>query len=225
MTQTYHAGIHGRITDTPDIQSGFSKAQDGIESALTHYYGDADPSAAATPPWDGNQYGTVWVDANDPDNPITKRWEKLDGTPTPWGWRTLSAPLVHHLDEADWFDLPSNGVEVADTGWHPAGESLSVLLDAVQAVPIRRVTAVLVKLTVTAGGDIVGANAYIAFRKLGSAGEGIRHFAQVKARPTTEAMFWLQLDAAEKYDWQAFVGDTTPSFNHTGKVVAYATDH
>lgn len=223
--QTYHSGANGRIAETVDIMAGIAAAERGIETAWSHCYGTDDPSIGATPEWGADEYGRTWTDANDPDNPILKRWEKLDGSAEPWGWRVLRVPLIKHIPEAQWFDLPAStpSPQAADVPW--TNESLTVPLDGVQDVPLKRVTAVLVMVQVIAAGDITAADdGYFAVRTMGSAGNGIRVFAQAQNRPFNMAPFWLVLDGNEEFEWEATVGITTPGFAHTAKVVAYAEE-
>lgn len=211
MTQKWRTSSYTVPVTSTLVGDHLVDLDDGVETALTHYYGDTDPSIGAS--WGADQLGVYWLDSTnvlgnggDDLGIVVKRWEKLDTTPT-YGWRTLGlrsytplAAITNKLDLADQGDVAFTDCDLtADT----SAKAISVLL------------------MVSVEDSAPGASVYAAFRKNGVTADAreIRVYPQVAGIHNT-AMVMVDLDAGQvlEYSIEASGADT---FNLRADIVGY----
>jgi hypothetical protein len=185
--------------------------KDGVDSAVTHYYGTTDPSSGAS--WGADQMGILWYDSNnvmsaggDDLGLVVKRWEKLTTDPT-YGWRTLYVrifvPLAANTNKL-------NLADQGDVGFTDCDLTLDTSTRAVAAL-----------LMVTVEDSAPGAAYYAAFRKNGvtTDAQTVRVYPQV-AGIYNSAMIAVELDSGQifEYSIEASGADT---FNLRVDVIGY----
>ncbi len=229
MSQDYHSGSSGaRTTTSSDHDDYMVDNRNGVESALTHYWGPSDPSAGASPAWGAAELGTIWIDTTDPQNPVAKMWCRLDATPT-YGWRTMRVPKIKWLtatalaSRAITFSpaSPATG-DVAFTA-----VDLTTLLDTLQdsTQVTHLVVAVLLRIRVRTGASETVPttdDAYFGVRPTGAGASSQNNvYAQVANR-YFEAQVWVPLDANESFDFKVEVGGGTAGFEYAAWIDAIA---
>ncbi len=165
---------------------------DGVDTAVTHYYGSTDPSSGAS--WGAAQLGILWFDSTnsveaggDDLGLVVKRWEVLTDTPT-YGWRTLNLRSYTPLE-------PNvNKLNLADQG-----DVAFTDCDLTTETSARAVAALLM---VTVEDSAPGAAVYVAVRKNGQEADAQtrRVYPQV-AGIFNSAMIVVELDAGQVYEY------------------------
>jgi hypothetical protein len=163
----------------------------GIDTAVTHYYGTTDPSLGNS--WGEAELGVLWFDSfnvlgngGDDLGLVVKRWEKLDAVPT-YGWRTLGIRSYTALEpNTNVLDLVGLG-DVAFTGC------------AVQAQTSVRAVAAL--LLVTVEDSAPGTDVYAAFRRPGTVEVRDRRVYPQAAGIPSAALVLVELDQAQTFEY------------------------
>lgn len=97
MTQKWDTTTYPKSAVGDDVDDLFARLIDGIDTAITHYYGTADPSTGS---WGAAQLGAIWIESDnaiggsgDDEGAVWKIWSILDSTPT-YGWREISVRAI-----------------------------------------------------------------------------------------------------------------------------------
>lgn len=224
MTQKWNSGSEPVPAIDDFMDDVVDDLQEGVETAITHDSGSADPSSGAPAAWGANDVGRIWHDRTDPANPKLKIWQQLSATPT-YGWRTLRLLKTRYLGAPQAVTFTTASPAASDVVWEDV--NLTTLLDGAgvqdtsQTAPTVR--AVLLKIQVAAGAsETLGAtgsdSCYLAVREKGST-QDIRIQPQIADR-YFYAYVWVGLDSSEVFQFMVDVGGGTPNFRYAAWVVA-----
>jgi len=229
VSQDYILGTTDEIdtsADTVDVIQG--KTELGFRDAITRYSGTADPSSGAG--WGAAEVGAIWIDITDAQNPVTKQWQQLTGTPT-YGWRTLRLRKRHMLTAPVAITLADATPITADVLTF-TDKDVSTELDTVTDDDAMLVVAVCLRVRVRENGTVKAA----AAADIGDSGAdgtiGGLHFRekgttveqcvspQVSGMPV-EKTLWIELDASEIFQYAAVVGSASPSLAYDIQLIGY----
>lgn len=194
MTQKWNTGSYPAPTGATVGSDRFVDLQDGLETALTHDAGTADPSSGAPAAWGASEIGRIWLDrtnerygGGDDLGVVTKRWERTGAS----SYGFVTHPLV---------------------SWHPVSPSTvvveSTLLNGLAWRDLDLTTttssyAVRVLLNVEVQDDHgVGSGVYAALRKNGLSEErvALRVYPQVATLPNRQ-QFMVEVDANQVLEY------------------------
>lgn len=197
MTQQWRTSSY----PVPDAATVFSDhlvdLDQGIETAVTHYYGATDPSSGAS--WGAAQVGSLWFDSTnsveaggDDLGLVVKRWEVLTDDPT-YGWRTLGVRSYVALEpNVNKLNL-SNQTNVSATDCDVTSDTSA--------------RAVAVLLQVQAADHVPAATVYAAFRKNGTTTDAQerRIYPQVADLPISQQIA-VELDSGQIFEYSIAAG-------------------
>lgn len=193
---------------------------DGIETAITHYAGDVDPSTGAS--WGVNQVGAYWldldVDGTDTD-PVLKRWEDLTGGGS-YGWRWMRHWRWHYLSAPQSVSFSPGSPYTSDQV--ATDVDLTTLLDSVQTNTAKTVVAVLMRVKVVDTGTLGTGSAnevYAEFKKKGDT--VVQQVRCLVSNVENEQTIIVGLDASEIFQFAVVVANTSPSFTLEAEVIGY----
>lgn len=205
--------------DSPDTWA--QRQSEGIDTAITRYWGTADPSSGAG--WGSAQRGALWYDEGaDEYNPTLKEWLRHNTGGTDYAWRLVKSRRHLVPEPRTAITMPFASPATADQVWTTL--SLATMLNTLQGATWQRpkVYEVVLEVEVTAGASEVitdPAKGYLAFRKKGGTDE-IKCHAQVAGRPIRyEITVPVDTSSVEDLETRLFVGTGTPSFSFTVKLV------
>lgn len=216
MVQAYDSSTGYQADPADALNVLFTRLCNGVEAALSTYYGASDPSSGALPSaWAGaGECGREWYDCGvdgTAANPVKKLWCQLTAGPT-YGWRKLGQKKTKYLD-APVAVAGINALSGGSADIAIAAISLATDLDTV-GVPdagdaAHRVTAVWLRVKFRGGAaETLGTGAtetpYLRFRKTGATDEQRIH-AQADGggftARQTERVIRVPLDASEQLDF------------------------
>lgn len=175
-----------------DVFAGYM--QDGLDTALTHFYGASDPSSGAPTPWGAAELGTVWTQDPGGGSYTTVDWIWAELTAGNYGWRRRRIPKLI------WLDTPVEAVAAASATEAAYGDvSLAAALsasvqDSGQSLPLVGLVCLRVVITPTAA-VAAGDHCYMKFRKKGTTNE-FKCKGIVNGVPSTYQI-WVGLDTSE----------------------------
>jgi len=210
----------------------FTKLINGVEAALSSFYGATDPSTGS---WGSGQLGYRWI-STDPalghsdSNPAVYRWEQTDSVGPTYGWVLLGL--------LGWrrHDTPANRAlsfspaspATANVAWsdHSFASQLDTERTAQGISTDKLAYAAKLRIRVEAADTIpTGASnetkGYFAIRRKGDTGDGARIYAQVADRALEQEVV-VFLDSAETAQFAVQVEDgASPSFKYEAWVEAW----
>lgn len=197
MVQKWNTAAYPVPTSSTLVGAHLIDCDEGIETAITHYYGTTDPSTGAS--WGADEIGTLWydstnvIDAGGDDLGLTvKRWEKLTTDPT-YGWRTLyTRAYVAVEPNTNKLNL-SNQTNVSATD-----------CDLTSDTSARAVAALL---QVQVADHTPASGVYAAFRKNGTTTDAQerRVYPQVADLPTCQQVM-VELDSGQIFEYSIAAG-------------------
>lgn len=203
--------------DDPDVW--MQRQSEGIDTAVTRYWGTTDPSAGAG--WGSAQRGALWEDEGaDEYNPTLKEWLRFDTGGTDYAWRPVRSRRVFNPEPRVAVTMPFASPAGADQPWTTL--SLATLLLTLQDPTFQKVkpaeVVLEVEVTADAAETLGAADGYLAFRKKGGTDE-VKVLAQVPARPIRDNHVVVPLDANGDLETRVIVGGGAPAFVFAVKVV------
>ncbi len=193
MTQKWNTTANPEPTSATYYNEAGVDLIDGVNTAITRFYGTADPSSGAS--WGADEVGTTWLDstnatagAGDDLGVVVKVWSVLTAAPT-YGWRTRNARAYIALE-------PNVNV-LADTD-----ESTAAFADLVLTGDTStRAVAALIQVEVEDSGT-PAAGVYAEFRKNGTTTDARsrRIYPQVTDIPVMQ-QFIVELDVAQTLEY------------------------
>lgn len=219
MTQAWNNTGFPAAATTDDIDVAGAALINGVKTALTRYWGSADPSSGAPTAWGSAELGTEWWDSTDTDNPVRKVWSRLTAAPT-YGWRTLRYPKLKWLTTPAAVTFSPASPAAADVVYTDV--DLTSLLDsscqdAGQLLPV--VKAVLLRIRVRETGTIAtGDNTYFKIRGKGTTDER-KLYCKVSS-VYEEQDVWVSLDSAGAFQFGIDVGSASPNVEYEAWVRA-----
>ena len=197
MTQKWNTAPYAYPTVSTVYGDHLIDLDDGVDTAITHYYGTADPSSGAS--WGADEVGALWYDstnsveaAGDDLGLVVKRWEVLTDGPT-YGWRTLGVRSYVALEpNTNKLNL-SNQTNVSATDCDVTADTSS--------------RAVAALLQVEVADHVPASGVYAAFRKNGTTtdAQARRVYPQVADLPTCQQVV-VELDSGQIFEYSIAAG-------------------
>lgn len=212
------------VLNVENIDTWQERQSEGIDTAITRYFGTADPSSGAS--WGANQRGAQWYDASvsgvyDEYNPRLKEWVRHNTGASDYAWRPVRTRREFWPDNPPTITMPWATPQVVDQTW--ATLSLATLINSHQDATFQKalVSEVEIEVTLTEAGTVTPTTAYLELRKKGAASMARRVKCQVSTMPMVETIR-LPVDTAEDLEVQLKVGTGAPSLAFVLKLVGLA---
>lgn len=199
--------------------------QNGINTALTHDAGTADPSSGAPVTWSADDVGRLWLDITSALNPVWKLWQALTAGPT-YGFRTLRYWKIKTLTAPQAVTFSPASPAAADVAASDC--DLTTLLDTAGVQDTSQtaatVRAVWMRIRVRTGASetITAATDHAYFQVNEKSATVVqRIYCQVANRHVEETLL-VPLDSDEIFQFLVKVGGGTPAFEYEAWVVGFA---
>lgn len=226
MSQLYNSTIYpaaGGSGQAISVWGGY--VQNGLQTALTHDAGTADPSSGAPTTWGASDVGRLWLDITDALNPVWKLWQALTAGPT-YGFRTLRYWKTKWLTAPQAVTFSPASPAAADVA--AADCDLTTLLDGAgvqdtsQTAMTVRAAWLRIRVRTGASETITAATDHAYFQVNEKSSTVVqRLYCQVQNR-YVEGTFLVPLDSSEIFQFLVKVGGGTPAFEYEAWLVGFA---